>query len=300
MKKLYFIISCFLLTGISILAQNKSLHIYRNGSISYAIEVSQIDSMRVVDFSNETFTANGVSFDMIAVNGGTFTMGLAGTTVYGPTIATVSNFKIGKTEVTQGLWYAVMGSYTQTQNYGSGSNYPVYYVSWNDIVGTSSSAAGYTVNGVTYYQNGFCYKLSQLTGGGRQFILPTETQWEYAARGGSGTGTYYAGTDSESSLSNYAWYSANSGITSHPVATKQPNALGIYDMSGNVFEWCSDWWQDTYAGGTNPTGPSSGSARVLRGGSWSNSAHGSRSAYRFSLTPDFRNYDYGFRLALVP
>ena len=208
-------------------------------------------------FVNETFTANGVSFEMIAVKGGTFTMGQAGgTTVYGPTAATVSNFKIGKTEVTQGLWFAVMGAWPGTApsaTNGVGDNCPAYFVSWDDIVGTSTSEAGYTANGITYYKNGFCYKLTSLLGGDKKFILPTETQWEYAARGGSGAGTVYSGTNDESYLGDYAWYITNSGNTSHPIATKLPNALGIYDMSGNVGEWGSDY-NGVYEGGTNPTG----------------------------------------------
>ena len=255
-------------------------------------------------FENETFTAKSVSFEMIAVKGGTFTMGQAGgITDYGPKTATLSNFIIGKTEVTQELWLAVMGAWPGTAPsaaYGVGNNHPAYFVSWYDIVGTFPNEVAYTVNGVTYYKNGFCYKLSYLAGSGRKFILPTAAQWEYAARGGSGAGTLYAGTNTDSSLGNYAWYKSNSDDTSHPVAKKQPNALGIYDMSGNVWEWCSDCY-GANEGGTNPIGPAFSDLRVLRGGSWYGTGQNyCRVTWRFATALETRHSSYGFRLSLVP
>jgi formylglycine-generating enzyme required for sulfatase activity len=248
------------------------------------------------------YTANGVSFDMIAVPGGTFQMGsTSGDPDERPVHSvTLSNFSIGKYEVTQQLWLAVMGSWPSTapgSSYGNGNNYPAYNVSWDDIVGTSSSQAGYTVNGVTYYQNGFCYKLSSLVGSGLKFCLPTEAQWEYAAKGGQQSHNYtYSGSNT---IGDVAWYDGNSSSTTHAVGTKAANELGIYDMSGNVWEWCSDWYASSYSSGaqTNPAGASSGTYRVLRGGSWYYNAGSCRVAYRSYNSPGFRNYNLGFRLA---
>jgi formylglycine-generating enzyme required for sulfatase activity len=124
--------------------------------------------------TDKTFTANGISFIMVGVVGGTFNMGEVGIAEPVHSV-TLSSFMIGKTEITQELWLAVMGAHDETQDVGSGNNYPEYYVSWNDIVGTGATT-GYTVNGVAYKTDGFCYKLSQLVGGGRQFFLPTEAQ----------------------------------------------------------------------------------------------------------------------------
>jgi formylglycine-generating enzyme required for sulfatase activity len=248
-----------------------------------------------------TYTANGVSFDMIAVPGGTFSMGsTSGEANEQPVHSvTLSNFSIGKYEVTQQLWLAVMGNWPSTapsSTYGNGNNYPAYYVSWQDIVGTSSSQAGYTVNGVTYYQNGFCYKLSLLVGSGLKFCLPTEAQWEYAAKGGQQSHNYtYSGSNT---IGDVAWYDGNRSGGSHPVGTKAANELGIYDMSGNVWEWCSDWYGSYGSGAqTNPAGASSGTYRVYRGGSWRISASNCRVAARYYYLPGDRYYDFGFRLA---
>jgi formylglycine-generating enzyme required for sulfatase activity len=244
--------------------------------------------------TDKTFTANGVSFVMVGVEGGTFNMGDA---IYATPVhsVTLSSFSIGQTEVTQALWLAVMRTHKQAPNFGLGKNYPEYWVSWNDIVGTGATT-GYTVNGVAYKTDGFCYKLSQLVGGGRQFFLPTEAQWEYAARGGSKSKGYtYSGSNT---VDNVAWYSGNSSSTAQPVATKQANELGIYDMSGNVFEWCSDWYGSySSSAQTNPTGATTGSDRVLRGGSWNSNATYSRVANRYDGTPASRGRIIGFRLA---
>ncbi|MDR1742558.1 MAG: formylglycine-generating enzyme family protein [Dysgonamonadaceae bacterium] len=255
----------------------------------------------------KTYTANGVSFKMVNVEGGTFTMGAtaeqgsdASSNELPTHSVTLSSFAIGQTEVTQALWLAVMGAHNSTQNRGSGDNYPEHYVSWDDIVGTTGSI-GYTVNGIDYKTDGFCYKLSQLVGGGKQFYLPTEAQWEYAARGGNQSAGYkYSGSNT---IDNVAWYYENSGAaesnyTSHEVATKQANELGIYDMSGNVFEWCSDWYGSySNAAQTNPTGNATGSFRVLRGGDWHIGARYCRVSYRYYNFPSSRSNDRGFRLA---
>jgi len=230
----------------------------------------------------ETITVNGVTFKMIAVEGGTFTMGC--TSEQGGDCwddespshrVTVSDFAIGETEVTQALWEAVMGS--NPSNW-TGDNLPVESVSWNDV-------------------QTFIQKLNAKTG--RHFRLPTEAEWEYAARGGSQSHGYkYSGSNT---LGNVAWYDDNSGNRTHPVKTKSPNELGLYDMSGNVWEWCSDWYGSySSSAQTNPTGSSTGSFRVSRGGSWISDARSCRVSYRDDFIPDDRFYYLGFRLALVP
>ncbi len=225
-----------------------------------------------------TETVNGVSFNMIAISGGTFNMGSNESDDEKPIHSvTFSDFSIGKTEVTQAQWVAIMGS---NPSYFKGDNLPVEQVSWDDI-------------------QVFISKLNSKTG--KSYRLPTEAEWEFAA--GGGIGQKWSGTNNESSLGNYAWYGSNSGSKTHPVGTKQPNSLGLCDMSGNVWEWCSDWYgSDYYANSpqTNPKGPSSGSGRVLRGGSWNGSASNCRVSDRGSNRPDLRNYiNSGFRLVRV-
>ena len=159
-----------------------------------------------------------------------------------------------------------------------GKNLPVETVSWDDV-------------------QDFIRKLNRLTD--KTYRLPTEAEWEYCA--GSGAGQKFAGTSSESSLGSYAWYSDNSNSTTHAVGTKQPNELGLYDMSGNVWEWCNDWYGSySSESQTNPQGPSSGSARVGRGGSWNGSASYCRVALRKRGAPGIHDSFLGFRLALVP
>lgn len=242
----------------------------------------------------ETITVKGVSFNMIKVQGGTFTMGATaeqGSDAYDwekPTHkVTLSDYYIGETEVTQELWKAVMGTTIQKQAekgpndaslYGVGNSYPMYYISWDDC------------------QN-FIAELNAMTG--ENFRLPTEAEWEYAARGGQKSRGYkYAGSNT---LSDVAWYCDNSGYKTHPVKQKQANELGLYDMSGNVLEWCQDWYGSYSSNAqTNPTGPSSGSRRVYRGGSWYSSASYCRVAYRNHYSPGFRFSNLGFRVVLLP
>lgn len=228
---------------------------------------------------SQTFTVNGVKFTMVPVEGGTFTMGATSEQgsdalegEYPAHQVTLSDYYIGQTEVTQALWKAVMGS---NPSDSKGDNLPVEQVSWDDC-------------------QVFIQKLNQLTG--KQFRLPTESEWEYAARGGRKSRGYkYAG---DNDIGLVAWYEDNSGNETHPVATKQANELGVYDMSGNVEEWCSDGY-DGYQSSSqsDPQGPSSGSDRVGRGGSFFFDARYCRVSNREYYTPDFRTFDLGLRLS---
>jgi formylglycine-generating enzyme required for sulfatase activity len=188
---------------------------------------------------------------------------------------TLSNFSIGKYEVTQAQWVSVMGS--NPSNFNTCSDCPVEQVSWNDI-------------------QTFLTKLNTKTG--KSFRLPTEAEWEYAARGGKKSNGYkYSGSND---IDSVAWYNGNSGRKTHVIGTtKKSNELGIYDMTGNVLEWVSDWY-DSYTSSiqTNPIGPNTGSFRVLRGGSWSNFAVHTRVSIRITSSPSSRYSTYGFRLVL--
>ena len=216
----------------------------------------QQNSEQVSENPNPDFDVNGVTFKMIKVEGGTFKMGAQKDNPNGTNYdnyadsdekpvhsVTLSDYYIGETEVTQELWESVMGS---NPSYFSGSQKPVEKVSWDDC-------------------QDFITKLNELTG--KNFRLPTEAEWEYAARGGNKSKGYkYSGSNT---IGDVAWYDGNSNSQTHDVKTKLPNELGIYDMSGNVWEWCQDWKGNYNSGSqTNPEGPSSGSSCVLRGGSW--------------------------------
>ena len=149
----------------------------------------------------------------------------------------------------------------------------------------------------------FCKKLTALEHkrgklpANQTYRLPTEAEWEYACR--AGTTTAYSFGDKQSSLGDYAWYDDNSDHKLHEVATKKPNPWGLFDMHGNVYEWCEDWYEDSLSGGNDPKGPSAGSYRVLRGGSWSHGASDCRSALRYNFRPTDRDYFYGFRIVRV-
>ena len=223
----------------------------------------------------KTFTVNGVNFTMVPVQGGTFQMGSNDGEYDEKPVhnVTLSSYYIGQTEVTQALWKAVMDN---NPSRFKGDNLPVENVSWDDC-------------------KSFITKLNQLTG--ERFRLPTEAEWEFAAKGGrQSRGFEYSGN---TNVDYVAWYDDNSGSKTHPVATKSPNELGIYDMSGNVYEWCQDWYGNySSSSQTNPTGPTSGSHRVVRGGSWDGSAGNCRSAYRRSSARAGRYSFLGLRLVL--
>lgn len=228
---------------------------------------------------SETFTVNGVSFDMVGIKGGAFWMGASeeDNDAYAlerpKHLVTVSSFAIGQTEVTQELWEAVMGSNPSTHK---GDKFPVEYVSWDDC-------------------QGFIEKLNQLTG--RNFRMPTEAEWEYAARGGKrSNGFKYSGSNN---IDEVAWYYSNSGRQPHNVATKSPNELGLYDMSGNVFEWTQDWYVDYEENSQlNPSGPLSGAKKVDRGGSYLGTARDSRISDRIGPQTTSYRYEVGLRLVL--
>ena len=239
------------------------------------------------------FDVDGVQFKMVRVEGGTFVMGAmeqddeADNDEKPQHKVTLDDYYIGETQVTQALWQAVMGTTIQTQAQkgswstdlrGVGDNNPMYYISWDDC-------------------QEFIEKLNQMTG--RTFALPTEAQWEFAARGGNlSKGYKYAGSNV---LNEVAWFSDNSNSQTHQVAQKKANELGLYDMSGNVWEWCNDWYDSNYYQSSperNPQGPTSGGGRVLRGGSWYIVARYCRVSYRDCYNPDCRLYGRGMRLSL--
>jgi formylglycine-generating enzyme required for sulfatase activity len=224
--------------------------------------------------------ADGITLEMVSLPAGQFLMGSSESdSEKPPHQVKVNSFAIGKYPITEAQYQAVMG----TNTYYSKNNpqNPVENVSWNDA-------------------QAFCQKLSQITG--KTYRLPTEAEWEYACRAGTTT-RYYFGDD-DNQLGNYAWYSGNSNRTTHPVGQKKPNAWGIYDMSGNVYEWCEDDWHDSYAGAPDDgtawldNDNRSQSVKCLRGGSWGSLPNLCRSANRIRGVPD-RLLNYGFRVACV-
>ena len=243
----------------------------------------------------ETFTVNGVSFTMVTIKGGKFTMGA--TDEQGCDVddketpshqVTISSFSIGQTEVTQELWLAVMGTnpsfFSSAHGYAENLQRPVESVSWFDC-------------------RIFTSRLNLITG--RRFRLPTEAEWEYAARGGRQNQDYiYAGGNN---INEVAWYrdvipshlNGEAGYGTQLVATKAPNELGLYDMSGNVWEWCFDRYGSySKKSQKNPIGPNSGSSRVNRGGSWCDDPKSCRVSGRYDCVPSYISNDVGFRLAL--
>ena len=273
---------------------SRTMRIFYGGQVVYMRDVAQMDSINFLlnageggdEGTEDYFTEDlggGVTLKMRKVEGGTFYMGA--TSEQGSDAldnekpvhtVTLEGFYMGETEITQAQWYAVMGM--NPSSFNKGDNYPVENVSWNEAVL-------------------FCEMLSQKTG--RNYVLPTEAQWEYAARGGKySKGTKYAGSNT---INEVAWYTGNSNSTTHPVAQKEPNELGLYDMSGNVWEWCLDWYGSySSSSATNPTGPSTGSYRVLRGGSCYFDAVYCRVSNRYNEGPNYRYYGYGFRVVVLP
>lgn len=199
-------------------------------------------------------------------------------------------FYCGLFEVTQRQWELVTGSNPcSSTSYGNGNSYPVHYVSYNMIRG-SSAGAGWPASSAVD-SSSFLGKLRARTG--LDFDLPTEAQWEYVCRAGTTTAYSYG----DSANGNYMWYSGNSSSKSHEVGTKSPNPWGLYDMHGNVWEWCLDWYNSSLTSGvTDPKGSSSGSFRVRRGGSWNSNASGCASSHRDYNSPSIGYDAFGFRL----
>ena len=248
------------------------------GSRDWGSSVRAVCSPTSTNPDVTAYTVNDVSFNMISVKGGRFVMGSSNGDAdeAPPHYVTVSDFSMGETEVTQALWTAVMAN---NPSRFQDSNLPVNMVSWDDC-------------------QEFITKLNQLTG--KTFRLPTEAEWEFAARGGTKSlSNTYSGSNV---IDDVAWYETNGGQKPHQVATKQPNEIGLYDMSGNVLEWCRDKYDNySYTEQTNPIGSTESSSLyfVLRGGSCFTPASYCRVACRYAYVPNHRSVDIGLRLVLV-
>jgi len=263
-----------------------------------SIFLSSLFILGMIQLSSQTYAqspktiTNSIGMKLVLIPKGTFMMGSPASeqgrdddeTQHEVIIS--EDYYLGVFEVTRGQYEKVMGtnpSYFQKRVIGKSdsSMYPVEQVSWEDAVE-------------------FCKKLSELPEekkAGCVYRLPTEAEWEYACRAGS-KAAYSFGANSKT-LGDYAWFGENSGSQTHPVGEKKANAWGLYDMHGNVWEWCSDWYGKYPKGSvSDPSGPSEGSDRVSRGGCWGLRAASCRSANRSWLAPSIRNYGYGFRVAL--
>ena len=237
-------------------------------------------------FGQQLKITNSVGMKMVLIHPGSFTMGspmnevgrLANEMQHEVTIS--KSYYLGVYEVTQGQYENVMG---KNPSRFKGSQLPVENVNWHDTVS-------------------FCKHLSELPeekAAGRAYRLPTEAEWEYACRAGSTTSYSFGGT--AESLGEYVWYVQNAGNKTHPVGEKKPNRWGLFDMHGNVWEWCQDWDADYPPdASTDPHGPNGGTYRVYRGGSWSLDAGLCRSSLRYRSYPSNRSLNLGFRMALSP
>ena len=268
-------------SNIQITLTKEAVAIQQNTVSQRAVAQQPVVQAPIANSDNITIPVkDGISIDMVRVEAGTFTMG-ATPEMKNPydyekpthRVTLTNDYYIGKYEVTQALWQTVMGN--NPSNF-KGDNLPVEKVSWDDC-------------------QVFLNKLNRITG--KMFRLPTEAEWEYAARGGNKSRGYqYSGSNN---LSDVAWYDDNSGNKTHAVGTKQPNELGIYDMSGNVSEWCQDWYGEYNSSSqVNPTGANSGSYRVGRGGCWGSGARRFHSSCRGCGTPGGRYNNIGLRLVL--
>ena len=278
--------------GVEKLESNRTYELivvtYPQYAITQNVTNQSLDSQHSTPQTHQTVSDNTISIpvkgrisiDMVRVEAGTFTMG-ATAEMKNPNddekpthrVTLTNDYYIGKYEVTQALWQTVMGN---NPSKFKGDNLPVEQVSWDDC-------------------QEFISKLNRITG--KTFRLPTEAEWEYAARGGNKSRGYqYSGSNN---LSDVAWFWDNSGSKTHAVGTKQPYELGIYDMSGNVWEWCQDRYGEYNSSSqVNPTGANRGSNRVVRGGCWFHDAWNCRSSSRGYFTPDYRNDILGLRLVL--
>jgi len=284
MKKIYSLLICLTLTA-NVVAQSK-MYVLKKDGTTVTFDVNDIEEINFVDSNTKSFVVNGVSFNMIKVDAGTFTMGMIEGDKLGAShletpheVTLTKDFYLAETECTQALWTAVMG--TNPSRF-KGDNKPVDKIEWDDA-------------------KAFIEKLNEITG--EQFRLPTEAEWEYAAKGGNKSKGYlYAGSDS---LGEVAWYAGNAvfennqpGHGTHPVGMKKPNELGLYDMTGNVWEWCEDQFAFyTDEPQTDPLIIDDRCPSVFKGGGWDFLDDYCRSSYHY--LPANRYYDVGFRLCLT-
>ena len=244
--------------------------------------VIDLTSKAIIDSTSKTVT-NSIGIELIEIPAGTFTMGEGGDAVAG---TLTQPFWLGKTEVTQGQWQQVMGTepWVGEDNVLTDKDCPVTYVSWDDATA-------------------FCQELTEIERkagklkADEEYRLATEAEWEYACR--AGTTTAYSFGDDEKQLGEYAWFDGNTAGEqyAHKVGLKQSNPWDLHDMHGNVWEWCSDWYDGPLPGGTDPVGPGEGSSRVARGGNWRYSPDICRSAGRSNGDPSARGSSLGFRVA---
>ena len=268
--------------------------------------------------ADKNYTVEGISFTMKGI--AAVTNGKVGHSDYSSDNAehtvSLTAYRIGETEVTQELWEKVMGNNPSSFSSSPASGEvqekrPVEQVRWYDCIAfcneltkkvaeLGESQCVYSVEGHIYgTADAVAKKVPEMDMNKKGFRLPTEAEWEWAAKGGK---EYkWAGTNERSKLENYAWYRDNSNNQTHEVKKKQPNGYGLYDMSGNVWEWCWDWYSSsTPTGGQDPTGAASGDDRVLRGGSWRYDAGDAARAYRVFNGPGSRYIDLGLRLVSRP
>ena len=265
--------------------KSKNITISKDRTTEVTFNFAKVDNFRKDIYDN-----------MVFVKGGTFQMGSNnGESDEKPIhTVTVNDFYIGKYEVTQKQWKEVMGN---NPSYFKGDNLPVEKISWYDALRFCNKLSG--EEGLTPCYTGIG-ALSRCNFSANGYRLPTEAEWEYVARGGNKSRAYkYSGSNN---CGDVAWYSGNSGSKTHSVGKKQANELGIYDMSGNVWEWCNDWYDGNYYSSSprdNPQGPNSSPDRVFRGGSWNCNGYYCRVAYRNYFYPDV-SFNFGFRFSRAP